>query len=102
MTVVENVLVGGVEASFYTVLHHLAGSGWTLQLLDLAGGQQRESKKAQFIKQTGKGHTTILETTQGLVDLLSATCDLKPQMGQFPQAQKSSDNKYLPTGPFEA
>lgn len=56
MTVVENVLIGGVEASFYTVFHHLAGSGWTLQLLDLARGQQRESNKAQFIKHTGKGH----------------------------------------------
>lgn len=84
MTVVENVLVGGVEASFYTVLHHLAGSGWTLQLLDLAGGQQRESNKAQLINQTGKEHITVLETTQGLLNLLSATCDPKPQMGQSP------------------
>lgn len=86
MTVVENVLVGGVEASFYTVLHHLAGSGWTLQLLDLAGQQQRESTKAQFIYQTGKEPITVLENTQGVVNLLSATCDLKPQMGQSPQA----------------
>lgn len=86
MTVVENVLIGGVEASFYTVFHHLAGSGWTLQLLDLARGQQRESNKAQFIKHTEKGHITVLETPQGLVDLLSATCDLKPQMGHCPQA----------------
>lgn len=86
MTVVENVLIGGVEASFYTVLHYLAGSGWTLQLLDLARGQQRVSNKAWFINQTGKEHIAVLETTQGLVDLLSATCDLKPQMGHSPQA----------------
>lgn len=86
MTVVKNVLVGGIEASFYTVLHHLASSGWTLKLLDLARGQQRESNKAQFVHQTGKGHISVLETTQSLVDLLSATCDLKPQMAHSPQA----------------
>jgi len=35
VAVVENVLIGGVEASFYTVLHHLTRPGGTLQLLDL-------------------------------------------------------------------
>lgn len=35
MAVVEDVLVGGVQAGLYTVLHHLAGSRWTLQFLDL-------------------------------------------------------------------
>lgn len=35
MAVVENVLVGGVETGFHTVLHHLARPGGTLQLLDL-------------------------------------------------------------------
>lgn len=35
MTVIENVLIGGVETGFHTVLHHLAGPGGTLQFLDL-------------------------------------------------------------------
>lgn len=35
VTVVEDVLVGGVEAGFHAVLHHLAGSWGALQLLDL-------------------------------------------------------------------
>lgn len=37
VAVVEDVLVGGVEAGFHAVLHHLAGSGRALQLLDLRG-----------------------------------------------------------------
>ena len=35
VAVIENVLIGGVETGFYTVLHHLARPGGTLQLLDL-------------------------------------------------------------------
>lgn len=35
MTVVENVLIGGVETRFDTVLHHLTRPGGALQLLDL-------------------------------------------------------------------
>ena len=35
VAVVEDVLVGGVEAGLHTVLHHLTGPGGTLQLLDL-------------------------------------------------------------------
>lgn len=35
MAVVENVLVCGVEAGFYAVLHHLTRPGGALQLLDL-------------------------------------------------------------------
>lgn len=35
MAVVEDVLIGGVEAGLHTVLHHLAGSWGALQLLDL-------------------------------------------------------------------
>jgi len=58
MTIVENVLVGGVETSFYTVLYYLAGSGWTLQLLDLARRQERESNKVLFMNQTGKEQVT--------------------------------------------
>ena len=37
VAVVEDVFVGGVEACLHAVLHHLAGSGWALQLLDLCG-----------------------------------------------------------------
>lgn len=43
MTVVENVLICGVEAGFYTVLHYLAGSRRTLKLLNL----HRDNKKSQ-------------------------------------------------------
>lgn len=35
MAVIKDVLIGGVETGFDTVLHHLTGSGWRLQLLDL-------------------------------------------------------------------
>lgn len=35
VTVVENVFVGRVEASLHTVLHYLAGTRRTLELLDL-------------------------------------------------------------------
>lgn len=35
MAVIEDVLVGGVEAGLHTVLHHLAGAGRALQLLNL-------------------------------------------------------------------
>lgn len=35
MAVIEDVLVGGVEAGFDAVLHHLTGSGWRLKLLNL-------------------------------------------------------------------
>lgn len=35
VAVVENVLVCGIEAGFYAILHHLAGTGRTLELLDL-------------------------------------------------------------------
>lgn len=35
VAVVENVLIGGVEAGFHAVLHYLAGSWGALQLLDL-------------------------------------------------------------------
>lgn len=35
VTVVKDVLVGGVETSFDTVLDDLTGSGWGLELLDL-------------------------------------------------------------------
>ena len=35
MAVVENILIGGVETGFHTVLYHLACPGGTLQLLDL-------------------------------------------------------------------
>ena len=38
MTIVEDVFISGVEAGFHTVLHHLAGSGWALEFLHLAGG----------------------------------------------------------------
>lgn len=37
VAVVEDVFIGGVEARLHAVLHHLAGSGWALQLLDLCG-----------------------------------------------------------------
>lgn len=36
MTVIKDVLVGGVETGFDTVLHYLAGSGRRLKLLDLS------------------------------------------------------------------
>lgn len=35
LAVVEDVVVGGVEAGLDTVPHHLTGSGGTLQFLDL-------------------------------------------------------------------
>lgn len=35
MTVVENVFVGGVEAGFYAILHHLACPRGALEFLDL-------------------------------------------------------------------
>lgn len=35
LAVVEDVVVRGVEAGFDAVPHHLAGSGWRLELLDL-------------------------------------------------------------------
>lgn len=35
MTVIKDVLIGGVQTSFDTVLHDLTGSGWRLKLLDL-------------------------------------------------------------------
>lgn len=40
MTVVEDVLVSGVEAGFHTVLHHLAGAGRALELLHLERGRR--------------------------------------------------------------
>lgn len=42
MTVVEDVLIGRVEAGFHTVFHHLAGSGRALEFLHLEGGRQAE------------------------------------------------------------
>lgn len=44
MTVVEDVLVGGVEAGFDAVLHHLTGSGRRLKLLDLNTTLKRASE----------------------------------------------------------
>lgn len=35
MTVIEDVLIGRVEAGFHTILHNLAGSGWALKFLHL-------------------------------------------------------------------
>lgn len=35
MAVIKDVLVGGVETGFDTILHYLTGSGWRLKLLDL-------------------------------------------------------------------
>lgn len=40
VVVVEDVVVGGVEAGFDTVPHHLAGSGRRLELLDLNATQR--------------------------------------------------------------
>lgn len=39
MAVVEDVLVGGVEAGLHAVLHHLAGTWWALQFLNLKSRQ---------------------------------------------------------------
>lgn len=41
MTVVKDVLVGGIETSFDTVLDDLTGSGWGLELLDLHKNKNR-------------------------------------------------------------
>ena len=41
MTVVEDVLVGGVETRFDTVFHHLTGPGGGLKLLDLSTDDSR-------------------------------------------------------------
>lgn len=35
MAVVEDVLIGGVEAGFHAVLYHLASTRWALQFLNL-------------------------------------------------------------------
>lgn len=43
VTVIKDVLVGGVETGFDTVLHHLTGSGWRLKLLDLSTHTQERS-----------------------------------------------------------
>lgn len=43
-TVVEDVLVGGVQAGFDAVPHHVGGSGRTLQLQDLHKTRQWSGK----------------------------------------------------------
>lgn len=41
LAVVENVVIRGVEAGLDAVPHHLAGSGWRLELLDLNTEEQK-------------------------------------------------------------
>lgn len=74
MTVVENVLIGGVEASFYTVLHYLAGSRWTLQLLNLHRDRKNSSSTVNKPNQERTSH--LFGTTQESANLFSATCDV--------------------------
>lgn len=41
MTVIKDVLVGGVQTGFDTILDNLTGSGWRLKLLDLNTNTKR-------------------------------------------------------------
>lgn len=55
MAVIEDVLVGGVKAGFDAVLHHLTGSGWRLELLDLATQADDLSLRTRFDTHTNPG-----------------------------------------------
>lgn len=41
LAVVEDVVIRGVEAGLDAVPHHLAGSGWRLELLDLSTEEEK-------------------------------------------------------------
>lgn len=49
MTVIEDVLIGGVETGFDTILHHLTGSGWRLKLLDLNTDRERQRENGRQV-----------------------------------------------------
>ena len=48
MAVVEDVLVGGVEARLHAVLHDLAGTRWALQFLNLRAEGPAEEAGTEY------------------------------------------------------
>lgn len=60
MVVVEDVVVGGVQAGLDAVPHHLTGPGWRLELLDL---QHRTEASAHTQRVVDRGAMVAAETS---------------------------------------
>lgn len=61
LAVVEDVVVCGVEAGFDAVPHHLAGSGWRLELLDLK--TEREGSQQAWTEEESRGENGELPSS---------------------------------------
>ena len=63
LAVVENVVIRGVEAGLDAVPHHLAGSGWRLELLDL--NTEKENNRLGSLEAAEEGTVRYLHPEEG-------------------------------------